>query len=312
MSQTTYQLQKYYQDTLIIQYLGKPRAYATIGTQVAPIIMPQTSVQTVTFALAPTSGTFVLEYGVYSTAAINWNDSTATVQGKLQAVPGLGSVTVTGTIAGLLLTVTFAGVYAPALPLVLGAHSLLATATPVVPEILETDLTLPLAVQAGFNVIAPSPAVGKQLDVIGKYVGVTRTAAGFTTQITLDDADFLSLIQMAITTNNSGSSLAQIQQLLHFYFPGEVLVFDYADMHMSYLIASTVGSQQLVQLFITENLLPKPMGVQIPLIIYAPDITHFFGFRSYFAAAVNSTPFNDYASYHTDWPWLSYANAIIP
>ncbi len=144
-------------------------------------------------------------------------------------------------------------------------------------------------------------AVGAQLDIIGKYQGVDRTGPGFTAQITLDDADFLTLIRMAITVNNAGSSLETIQAFVQQYFAGEMLVFDYANMHMSYLISSAVGSQ---------DLLMKPMGVQLS-VIYAPVVTTFFGFVTYdIPTQINSTPFNDYLDYQTDWPWLSYTDAI--
>ena len=175
-----------------------------------------------------------------------------------------------------------------------------------------TDITLPLALQNAFNLIGPSPAIGAQLDILGKYAGITRSGYDFNgNAITLDDADFLSLIQMAIIRNNAGSSLATIQALLNQFFPGEILVFDYANMSMSYLVSSSLGSQNLVQLFVTEGLLPKPMGVQISTVIYAPIITTFFGFRTYSLPAHNSTPFNTYSSYQTNRPWLSYKNAVI-
>jgi hypothetical protein len=308
---TTLELVEYYASLLILQYLGKPRASATISAQVTPVIMPQTSVQTVAFSLAPTSGTFVLSYGGVSTSTLNWNDSAATIQTALRAVTGLSSITVTGAISDLLLTVTFTGVTAPAALLVVESNSLLATATAVDITVTETDEILPLAVENGFNVIGTSPAVGDQLDVLGKYAGVSRTGAGFSATITLDDADFLSLIKMAITVNSSGSSLADIQNILHTYFPSEVLVFDYKNMKLSYLISTSVGSQDLIQLFITEGLLPRPMGVQVEAVIYAPSIANLFGFRTYSLPAFNASPFNSYSSYQTDWPWLSYANAIL-
>lgn len=46
------------------------------------------------------SGTLKLNYNGNETAAINWNDSTPAIQTKLRAVPGLATVTVSGTIAG--------------------------------------------------------------------------------------------------------------------------------------------------------------------------------------------------------------------
>ena len=177
---------------------------------------------------------------------------------------------------------------------------------------LSTDITLPLAVQNAFNLTGPSPAVGAQLDILGKYAGVTRTGYGFNgSPITLDDADFLTLIQMAIAKNNAGSSLSVIQALIHQFFPGEMLVFDYANMQMSYLVNSSIGSANLVQpFFVTEGLLPKPMTVQLAVVIYAPIINAFFGFRTYDLPATNSSPFNTYDSYNMGAPWLSYDNAI--
>lgn len=303
----------YYSSLLILEYLNKVKASATIAISVSPALMPQTTLQAITFAIAPTSGTFVIKYGSLSTAAINWNDSIATIQTKIQAVTGLGSVTVTGSIAGQSLMFTMTGIAPPATPFTIINNSLTNGATQIIPFVTISDVTLPFAVMNGFNInpaLGPV-AVGTQLDILGKYAGVTRNGNGFFQPIILDDADFLRLIQMAIIRNNAGSSLATIQSLLNQFFPGEILVFDYANMQMSYLISSTVGSQALVQLFVTELSLPKPMGVQLATVIYAPIINAFFGFRTYSLPAFNSSPFNDYASYQTNWPWLSYQDAIF-
>lgn len=310
---TTQDLVNYYAKLLIIQYVGKPRAFATIQALASMVVMPQTSTQTLTLSGTPASGAFVLTYNGNATASINWNDSLSTIQTKLQAVSGLSSITVAGSLASKLLTVTFTGVIPPALSLVVSTNSLATSGSVAITiTVLETDVTLPVAVQNAYNVTGPNPAQGVQLDVIGKYCGVTRTGSGIGgTTITLDDADFLTLIQFAIIKNNAGSSLATIQALLFQFFPGEVLVFDYANMQMSYLINSTIGSQNLAQLLVSEGLLPKPMGVQLAAVIYVPDITNLFGFRTYELPAHNVSPFNDYASYQTDWPWLTYADAII-
>jgi hypothetical protein len=166
---------------------------------------------------------------------------------------------------------------------------------------------LPTQVMNAYNLIGTEPAEGVQLDVLGKYAGVRRTGSG----ITLDDTNFLSLIRMAIARNNSGSSLADIQNILNTFFPGQVIAFDYQNMHMSYLISSAVGNQDLIKLFISEGLLPKPMGVALSVIIYAPVISMFFGFCQY-DVPVNpfATPYNSYADYQTDWPWMSYKNVF--
>lgn len=170
---------------------------------------------------------------------------------------------------------------------------------------------LPTQVMNAYNLTGSDVAVGAQLDVLGKYQGVTRSGTGLAgDHITLTDADFLQLIRMAIIRNTSGSSLQDIQALLHQFFPDQILVFDYANMQMSYLVSSTLGSIDLIQLFITEGLLPKPMGVGLASVIYVPVITEFFGFRTYLLPGFDNNPFNDYGSYQTDWPWLSYSDAV--
>ncbi len=301
---TTLELRDYYANLLILQYVGKDRARATIQTAVTPIIMPQTSILSLMFSDDPTSGAFTLSYLEETTASILFSDPAATVQTKLRALTGLAAVTVTGTFAAGF-TITMVGVTPPSEMLVIETSTL-----DVTPTITEIDLTLPLAVQNAFNLVGSDIAVGVQLDTLGKYAGVTRTGRGFTENITLDDADFYSFIQLAIIKNSAGSSLATIQELLYQFFAGEILVFDYQNMQMSYLIQTSVGSQDLIQLFVTEGLLPKPMAVQVALVIYAPDIRSFFGFRTYSLPAFNATPFNTYSDYQTDWPWLSYSNAV--
>ena len=180
---------------------------------------------------------------------------------------------------------------------------------------------IPLAVQNGFNM--DGTAVGVQLDVLGKYAGVSRNGYGvFGQPITLDDADFFTLIKVAILTNSNQSDLSDIQKVLQIYFPSEMFVFDHKNMRMSYFINSSVGSQNLIQLFITEGLLPKPMGVQLAAPIYDSALK-FFGMvdaqdvAAYAAqnslsinaatiavmAADNITPFNDAANNKTT-VWL--------
>jgi hypothetical protein len=300
----TLDLVAYYVNLLIIQYNSKPRARATITAQVTPVLMPQVSTQTITYQDEPESGAFALEWGDETTAAIAWDDDAETVQTKLRALDGLELVTVTGSAAGGF-TVTFVGVNAVA-PLLVVKTSTIDTGAPVITE---TDSILLLAIQNAFN---PDTAVGKQLDIIGKYVGVTRTAQGATGPVTLEDDDFRVLIRMAVLTNSAQSDLATIQNLIFTFFAGQMRVYDYQNMRMSYLLSSSIGSLALVEMFIAQELLPRPMGVQVASIIYAPTIDNFFGFVSY-EIPTNPLvkPFNTYEDYQEDWPWLLYENAVI-
>lgn len=259
---TTAGIQQYYAELLIPQYSTKPKASAQIALFAGQGILPQTSVQNIDFNIAPTSGSFVLSYEDVDSTSINWNDSTATIQSKIQAVDGLSQVTVAGTISSTTLTVTFTGVTPPALSLVVVSNSLTASSVPVQIFITETDQVLPLAVQNAYNLIVGTDiAQGVQLDVLGKYCGVTRSGQGFTTFITLDDTDFYTFIQMAIAQNSSGSSLSDIQNLMFRFFGTNVLVYDNKDMSMTFIISTAIGSTDLIELLVSEGRLPVPMAV---------------------------------------------------
>lgn len=294
----------YYSGLLIKQYAGKPRAKATIEAQVAPVIMPQTSVQTVAFSDAPSSGAFVVSFEGISAPSINWNDSAGTIQTKLRTISKLAQVTVSGSLAESVV-ITFNGVYAPA-KLLQVVSSTVDTGTP---SITETDELLTFAVQNAFNLNEPV-AVGAQLDIIGKYVGVSRTGQGLSSPINLNDDEYLTLIRMAVLTNSATSDLATIQDLIYTFFPGEMKVFDYQNMRMSYLISSSLGSIELIEMFLVQNLLPRPMGVQVAAIIYVDSLENLFGMRTYLVNTEGNSPLNSYSDYKMNRPWLSYADAI--
>lgn len=176
-----------------------------------------------------------------------------------------------------------------------------AQVTPIVME------QLPLAVQNAFDL---ETAIGVQLDVIGKYVGVRRSVFDFTGPINLDDDDFRTLIKIAIIKNTFGSSLSVIQDLLFQFFEGDLLVFDFQNMHMGYFFNSIIGSRQLAEVFVRSNFLPKPMGVELAVLIYAPNINNFFGFRTYELPPYNNHGFNTYSVYDMDAPWINFTYAI--
>lgn len=166
---------------------------------------------------------------------------------------------------------------------------------------------LPIAVRDAFTI---GTAVGVQLDLIGKYVGVTRYGYTIRGPVTLNDNDFNLLIKMAILQNNSQSSLAEIQNLIFLFFPGALRVFDYQNMRLAYYLNSLIISADLAEVFINNNLLPKPMGVQLASVVYISHLTNIFGFRTYALASLTVSGFNEYSDYETDRPWLSYVDAI--
>lgn len=166
---------------------------------------------------------------------------------------------------------------------------------------------LPIELQNCFDL---ETAEGVQLDIIGKYAGVSRNGYTFTAPITLDDTDFRKIIKLAITQNSAGSSLADIQNLLSIFFSGTLFIVDHKNMVIDYFFDSNEGSVELVEFFIKQGSLPRPMGVRIGSVIFVPDLTHFFGFRTYKTPAHNVVPFNTYSDFRTDWLFLSYADGV--
>jgi|SRR6185312_5795135 len=297
----------YYANLLIVQYLGQPKAAAQVAATVTPVIMPETSVQAVTFSEPPVSGSFVLNDSSQATAPIQWNDPASTIQTDLRALSGFESITVTGSISSGL-EITFTGVVGVASLLTASNNSLLDSAGNAVQiSIIEIDQTLPIQVQNAFNLMGSSIAIGVQLDLLGKYVGVVRTGSSMNGPISLDDSDFLTLIRFAIVQNNSGSSLQDIEQNLNQFFPGQFLITDFKNMYMSYMLLESIGSEDLFTLLIEEKLIPKPMGVGISVII-PPVLNQFFGFSTYDGLNPFVKPFNTYDNFDTNFIWLSYSD----
>lgn len=312
---TPYEIMKYYGDLLIIQYNGKEKARAQIEASASALIQPQVSEYSVYCERTPTAGdyTLTLQDGTVVGTFGPFADS-SDIEAAFHLITGYEEVTVSGNLQNTehKYTVKFTGVTPIVAPLVITDNTLLDfNGDPMKLSTAQADLVLPLAVQNAFNLIGDDVAVGVQLDVLGKYIGIPRTGPGFTGQITLTDHDYLSLLQLGIARNNLGSSLYDIDTFITIFFQGNILVFDLANMHMTYMLSTAVGSMDFVQRVIVGNLLPKPMGVGLGLIIYAPVVTNFFGFRTYEAEAPSSTPFNTYEDYRLDWFWLDYAYGLF-
>lgn len=101
--------QTYAQATAI--FSQKPNILAGNGYLVViPLIV---AVQHYALSGVPASGSFTLAFTQGTTAAIQWDDTASEIQAKIQAVPGLDSVTVTGTLTSESINMTFHGVYGP-------------------------------------------------------------------------------------------------------------------------------------------------------------------------------------------------------
>lgn len=157
---------------------------------------------------------------------------------------------------------------------------------------------LSLEVENAFNIdptLGPV-AIGAQLDIIGKYAGVTRDVLTFTGGLVLDDSDFLTLIYLALAINYSDGSLLSIETILFQFFGTAITVFDNANMTLSYFFNASIGSLELLEALVTLDMLPRPTGVGLSSLIYAVGLDNYFAFGSYYQPwpASGISGFNSY------------------
>lgn len=154
-------------------------------------------------------------------------------------------------------------------------------------------------------------AVGKQLDVIGKIVGVSRDVLTFSGGVILDDEDYLTLIHLAIVRNNSTASLKDIDDLLLRYLGNTLIAYDNLNMTMGYFFNSAFGSQALAQAFVKLGMLPRPTGVQISSLVYGGGLGSAYGWARYATPTGLGSGLNRYATGVTKaGPWLRYTNTV--
>ena len=102
-------------------------------------------------------------------------------------------------------------------------------------------------------------AIGAQLDIIGKIVGLSRMG--------LDDETYRLLLKVKIAQNNASAFMTSdvrtsIQDVILLAFNGEGYAVDKLDMSLSLYINSTSITPALINLILDSNILPKPQGVR--------------------------------------------------
>lgn len=168
------------------------------------------------------------------------------------------------------------------------------------------------AVDGGFllqlvNAFNIDTAVGKQLDIIGKYIGLNRVVKamiGGTNTNVLTDEDYRLLLKLKLICNTSFSSTGQIKSALYALFPSDIRLFDSRMMRYDYQLSSTFN--HLSDVLAAEELLPAPMGVGWTVEI-VPDLLQLYGYSDY--SGLDDNP-NGYSSYSEGFRgrYLSYGD----
>ena len=135
----------------------------------------------------------------------------------------------------------------------------------------------------GFNI---ETAVGKQLDILGEYVGVDRYYLVDSQAELLNDGDYRILIKLKAISNTSDLSHKSLEEALYDFFGYTVRMDSDGNMEMTYFVPK--DKTPIIQAAIQKEVLPRPMGVRCSYIIEYDK--KFFGFCTYS---------NQYAVYKT-------------
>ena len=157
------------------------------------------------------------------------------------------------------------------------------------------------SVRDAFNL---DTAVGKQLDVLAKYVGVARNYIDQNGDIkNLTDDEFRTLIKFKAISNTSTASHYDIDMALYNFFGTRVRATSSGNMQMTIFVPS--DSENVIEAAIQQKALPTPLGVEANKIVIQD--ARFFGFVDYNNQhAVYKTGFRDYNDPDKDGETLNY------
>ena len=128
----------------------------------------------------------------------------------------------------------------------------LATIELMVGILLQDDILL--KVLDGFN---PETAVGKQLDIMGKWIGIDRFYSGGQ----LDDEEYRRILEFKSISNATDMSPFSIDNLLFDFFGNDIICSSEENLRIYYFIEESILDLALILL--ETKVLPKPLGIRL-------------------------------------------------
>jgi hypothetical protein len=116
-------------------------------------------------------------------------------------------------------------------------------------------------VRDGFNL---DDAVGVQLDILDKYIGVGRYYEG----TYIADSLFRFLMKFKAIQNNSNFSRIEIDESLYNFFTDQIILTSEGNMDETFFF--DVAIQDVYEIALGKDLLPRPMAVSIDYSIIKP------------------------------------------
>ena len=156
----------------------------------------------------------------------------------------------------------------------------------------------------GFDI---ETAEGKQLDILGEYIGVDRFYTDEGEIKTLDDEDYRIILKLKAICNTSNLSHKSLDESLYNFFQNTVRMDSEGNMEMTYFVPK--NKTPIIPAAIQKEVLPKPMGVRCSYIIEYDK--KFFGFCTYNNQyAVYKTGFRRYNNPNKEGEMLTYNKRI--
>ena len=156
----------------------------------------------------------------------------------------------------------------------------------------------------GFNI---NTAVGKQLDILGQYIGLDRGYIDEGESKNLNDDDYRLLLKLKIICNTDNASYKSICDSLYDFFGTDIRMDSTGNMDMVYFIPP--NAVDVIKAALQKGVLPKPMGVNLDYVIEYKK--KFFGFCTYNnTMAVYKTGFRDYNNPNKDGECFTYDKRI--
>ena len=152
-------------------------------------------------------------------------------------------------------------------------------------------------------------AIGKQLDVLAKYVGVKRFYTHTDGEIiTLNDDELRMLIKFACICNTSNMSQYDLDTSLYNFFGRDVRASSNGNMAITFFVRS--DSQIVVDAAIQQRVLPTPIGVQANQVVIQDE--DFFAFVEYNDLSTEyKQGFLEYSDPTKEGEMLNYDKATI-
>lgn len=156
----------------------------------------------------------------------------------------------------------------------------------------------------GFDI---QTSVGKQLDILGEYVGVDRSYIVDNKVELLSDEDYRILVKLKAICNTSNLSEKDIDESLYGFFGNDIRMDTNENMEMTYFVPK--NKTPIIQAAIQKDVLPRPMGVMCAYIIEYDK--KFFGFCTYQnQTSVYKTGFRSYNNPNKVGEMLNYSKRV--